>query len=176
MARAGDGIRLRVATLKRPEGIPERPAQAQTQTNPAGSSPQIVVSVPGQGNILIGDDPPLPPSQNQAVNNNISVFDQQRQPASQQTTPQQTAQTPPRQPQANLEPVGGKIAKIRYQVPPLARPLRLKIELMDPSGTKVLVERDAKSGEYVSLDAPYSKECVVMIYLGNQFVWQDRYM
>jgi serine/threonine-protein kinase len=47
---------------------------------------------------------------------------------------------------------------------------------MDPSGTKVLLERDAKSGEYVSLDAPYSKECVVSIYLGNQFVWQDKYM
>jgi len=183
MARAGDGVRLRVATNKRPDGIPERPANQAQTTAPADSSPRIVVTVPGQGDVLIGDDPPLPPSQAQSVNTNISVFDQQRQPVSPQATPQppqQTAQTPQKQPagnqQADLQPVGGKIARIRYQVPPLARPLRLKIELMDPSGTKVLLERDAKSGEYVALDAPYSKECVVMIYLGNQFVWQDRYM
>jgi len=190
MARAGDGIRLRVATNKRPDGIPERPGpaaqgqvQAQAQTTTPGASPQVVVTVPGHGNILIGNDPPLPSSQVKAVDTNISVFDQPRQPASPQATPQpqqQTAQPQQRQPggnqQANLQPVGGKIAKIRYQVPPLARPLRLKIELMDPSGTKVLLERDARSGEYVALDAPYSKECVVMIYLGNQFVWQDRYM
>jgi serine/threonine-protein kinase len=98
----------------------------------------------------------------------------QRQPDAQQQQGQGQSQG---QAQGNLQPVvGGKIAKIRYQVPPLARPLKLKIELMDPSGTKVLLERDAKSGEYVSLDAPYSKECVVMIYLGEQFVWQDRYM
>jgi serine/threonine-protein kinase len=54
--------------------------------------------------------------------------------------------------------------------------LQLKIELVDPSGAKVLVEREAKSGEYVSLDAPYSRECAVTIYLGGEFVWQDRYM
>jgi serine/threonine-protein kinase len=188
MARAGDGIRLRVATTRRPEGIPERPAQTPTQASPTpGSSSQIVVTVPGQGDIFIGmpgDSPSLPPSQARAVDPNISVFDQQsRQPAPAPVTPQptQTAQTPQVQPQTgnqqpDLQPVGGKIAKIRYQVPPLARPLRLKIELMDPSGTKVLLERDARSGEYVSLDAPYSKECVVRVYLGNQFVWQDRYM
>jgi len=182
-ARAGDGIRLRIATSKRPDGVPERPVQAQTNATTVTSSPQIVVTVPGQGNVLIGDEPPNPlsPSQVQSVNTEISVFDQQRQPATSQTSAQssqQTAQTqqPAGNQQANLEPVGGKIAKIRYQVPPLARPLQLKIELMDPSGTKVLLDRDARSGEYVSLDAPYSKECVVMIYLGNQFVWQDRYM
>jgi serine/threonine-protein kinase len=75
-----------------------------------------------------------------------------------------------------LQPLGGKIAHIRYQVPPLARPLHLKIEMVDPSGKKVLLDRAAKSGEYVSLDAPYSRECAVTIYLGGEFVWQDRYM
>ena len=73
-------------------------------------------------------------------------------------------------------PVGEKIARIRYQVPPLSRPLQLKIELTDPTGTKVILDRSAKSAEYVSLDAPYSKECAVTIYLGGEFVWQDRYM
>ncbi|MDR1648945.1 MAG: penicillin-binding protein, partial [Synergistaceae bacterium] len=74
------------------------------------------------------------------------------------------------------QPLGGKIARIRYQVPPLARPLHLKIEMVDPSGSKVLLDRSAKSGEYVSIDAPYSRECAVTIYLGGEFVWQDRYM
>jgi serine/threonine-protein kinase len=75
-----------------------------------------------------------------------------------------------------LQPLGGKIARIRYQVPPLARPLHLKIEMVDPSGKKTLLDRAARSGEYVSLDAPYSRECAVTIYLGGEFVWQDRYM
>ena len=195
MAQAGDGVRLRVATTTRPEGVPERPVvQTPQQTTPSGPSNQLVVTVPGQGDVLIGDNHPLPPSQNRPVDTNISVFDQQnRRPATtpqtppqpQPQTPQtaqtpQTPQTPPRPtvvtPPANLEPVGGKIARIRYQVPPLARPLQLKIELTDPSGTRVLLERDARSGEYVSLDAPYSKECVVRVYLGSQFVWQDRYI
>jgi serine/threonine-protein kinase len=74
------------------------------------------------------------------------------------------------------QPLGGKIARIRYQVPPLTRPLHLKIEMVDPSGSKVLLDRAAKSGEYVSIDAPYSRECAVTIYLGGEFVWQDRYM
>ncbi|MCL2009577.1 MAG: PASTA domain-containing protein [Synergistaceae bacterium] len=180
MARAGDGIRLRVATTRRPDGVPERPVQAQTPANEPSS--QVVVTVPGQGNVLIGVDPARPTSEVQAVNTNISVFDQQSRPVSPQPEPQQpvpppAAQAPPAgTQQANLEPVGGKIAKIRYQVPPLARPLQLKIELVDPTGTKVLLDRDARSGEYVSLDAPYSRECVVSIYLGGQFVWQDRYM
>jgi serine/threonine-protein kinase len=54
--------------------------------------------------------------------------------------------------------------------------LNLKIELVDPSGMKVLLDRNAKGGEFVSLDASYSKECAVTIYLGGEFVWQDRYM
>jgi len=186
MARAGDGIRLRVATNRRPDGVPERPVQAQTQTAPNDPSNQIVVTVPGQGNILIGNEPSLPPEQIRPIDTTISVFDQQRQPAATQpVTPpappaEQTAQTPQTQPasnqQINLTPVGEKIARIRYQVPPLARPLPLRIEITDPSGSRVLLERDARSGEFISLDAPYSRESVVRIYLGNQFVWQDRFM
>jgi serine/threonine-protein kinase len=203
-ARAGDGVRLRVATTRRPAGVPEPPAPAAvnpgTSTSP---SSQIVVTVPGQGDILIGDDidpnaPAVPP---RAVDPNVSVFDQRpqviqnpsasagtpaavvvqvpnSQPSNTQTPPaanEGTRGTPQPQP-VNLQPVGGKLARIRYQVPPLARPLQLKIELVDPSGSKVLVEREAKSGEYVSLDAPYSRECAVTIYLGGEFVWQDRYM
>ncbi len=80
-------------------------------------------------------------------------------------------QTPP-PPQL---PAGSKTAKVRYQVPPLAKPLSLKIELMDDYGTRVLKDETAKSGEYISMDVPYSGEARITIYLGGDFVWQDRY-
>ncbi|MDR2137017.1 MAG: PASTA domain-containing protein [Synergistaceae bacterium] len=211
-ARVGDSVRLKIATARRPQGVPEPPATAPT-TVPGASSqvqvqensrPQVVVTVPGHGEIFVGEgfDPKAPATPMQAVDSNISVFDQRssnrtsavvRAPQLPASTPQPAASPLPapatrtapagnsgtqaRTPQpANLLPVGGKLARIRYQVPPLSRPLQLKIELVDPSGTKVLVNRQAKSGEYLSLDAPYSKECTVTIYLGGDFVWQDRYM
>ncbi len=68
-----------------------------------------------------------------------------------------------------------KIAKIRYQVPPLSQSLSLKIELIDKEGTRVVLDREARGGEYISLDEGYSEEAVVTIYLGGDFVWQDKY-
>jgi serine/threonine-protein kinase len=199
-ARVGDGVRLRVATTKRPAGVPEPPAPAPSPTTaPERPGSQIVVNVPGHGDIFVGEgiDPNAPPVPSRAVDPNVSVFDQRpqvtpspspsagaqasaaNQPAPQAANPPAPAANPGAQGRSqplNLQPIGGKLARIRYQVPPLARPLQLKIELVDPSGTKVLVEREAKSGEYVSLDAPYSRECAVTIYLGGVFVWQDKYM
>ncbi|MDR1979515.1 MAG: PASTA domain-containing protein [Synergistaceae bacterium] len=219
-ARVGDGVRLRVATTRRPAGVPEPPASiaANPSALPGRTASQIVVTVPGHGDIFVGEgiDPNAPATPARVVDSNVSVFDQRpqviqnpslsantpipattapatTQPPAQAATGQAPQAANPQNPQAantqatnparpgtsqpvNLQPVGGKIARVRYQVPPLARSLQLKIELVDPSGSKVLLERDAKSGEYVSLDAPYSKECVVTIYLGGEFVWQDRYM
>ena len=80
----------------------------------------------------------------------------------------------PRTPVPLVSP-GGKVAKVRYQVPPLAQPLDLKIEMVDPSGKKVVLDRKARSGELVSLSVPYEKECVVTFYLGGEFVWQDKF-
>ena len=68
-----------------------------------------------------------------------------------------------------------KTAKIRYQVPPLSKPLSLKIEMKDASGTRTLKDITAKSGEYISLNVPYSGDAVVTILLGGDFVWQDRF-
>ena len=65
--------------------------------------------------------------------------------------------------------------KWRYQVPPLTKQMPLKIEIVDGSGTRVLLNREVKGGEYVSLEAPYIEEGVVTIFLGGEFVWQDRY-
>ena len=66
-------------------------------------------------------------------------------------------------------------AKIRYIVPPLTKPLSLKIEMVDARGTKILLGKDVKGGERISLDAPFVSEGVVTIFLGGEFVWQERY-
>jgi serine/threonine-protein kinase len=46
---------------------------------------------------------------------------------------------------------------------------------VDKNGTRVLLDRPANAGEYISLDAPYEGQSSVTIYLGGEFVWQDRY-
>jgi len=186
MAREGDGVRLRVATHTRPAGTPEPP------------EPQVA-ELPVQDDVLIGNETLLPPAHitpfvaSPAVTPAVGLgtLGQQQptgQPQTQATQPTQPAEQPqvlpayaqpqPVQPvqQVNLEPAGGRIARIRYQVPPLTRPLPLRIELTDPSGRRVLLDRDARSGEHISLDVPYTRESVVTIYLGDQFVWQDRFM
>lgn len=107
------------------------------------------------------------------------VVEAPQQPAQAETPP--AAETQPAQPPQQEEPKAErpagpqKTAKVRYQVPPLAKPLSLKIELMDDYGTRVLKDGTAKSGEYISLNVPYSGEARVTIYLGGEFVWQDRY-
>ncbi len=87
--------------------------------------------------------------------------------------PGQENQPAPAQPKPGAPATGS--AKIRYQVPPLTKPLSLKIELVDTSGTRTILSRDVKGGEYISLDSPFNREAVVTIYLGGEFVWQERY-
>lgn len=76
-------------------------------------------------------------------------------------------------PAAPAEPA--KTARIRYQVPPLTKPMQLKIEMIDVTGTHEILNRSVNGGEYISVDAPYHKEAAITIYLGGTFVWQDRY-
>ena len=68
-----------------------------------------------------------------------------------------------------------KVAKIRYQVPPLTKPLSLKIEIVDVNGTRTLKDTQTGGSEYITLDAPYAGEARVLIHLGGDFVWQDRF-
>ncbi len=77
-----------------------------------------------------------------------------------------------------LAPAAGnkqRIAKVRYQVPPLSKSMALRIEMVDANGTRQLMSREVRGGEYISLDAPFTTEGVVTIYLGGEFVWQDRF-
>ena len=68
-----------------------------------------------------------------------------------------------------------KTAKLRYQVPPLSKPLSLKIELTDDTGTKVIKDVMANSTEYISMNVPFTGQATITIYLGGDFVWQDRF-
>lgn len=68
-----------------------------------------------------------------------------------------------------------KTAKIRYQVPPLSKPMSLKIEMKDASGMRVLKDIMAQGGEYISMNAGYAAEATITIFLGGEFVWQDRF-
>lgn len=69
---------------------------------------------------------------------------------------------------------GNKTAKVRYVVPPIARPMNLRIELTDPSGKRNILNRQVRTGEVVNTTAKYSGECVITMYLGGEFVWQER--
>ena len=67
-----------------------------------------------------------------------------------------------------------KIATIRYQAPPVKNQT-LVIEIVDKNGERKLLSRKVNAGENIRLKAPYEGEAIVTIYLGGNFVWQDRY-
>jgi serine/threonine-protein kinase len=85
-------------------------------------------------------------------------------------SPPTRTQTDPPAPLANR-----KAAKLSYQVPPLSRPLALKIEISDANGTRVLRDQQANGGEYISIEAPYSGSANVKVHLGGELIWQEKY-
>lgn len=106
---------------------------------------------------------------------NTTVYQPQTQtqpPASAPAAAQQP-QTPSQPPAAPTTPT--KTAKIRYQVPPLSRPLLFKVSITDTNGTRVLRNNEAKGGEFFSMDIGYTGEANVVVQLDNETVWQERY-
>ena len=70
----------------------------------------------------------------------------------------------------------GKIAKIRYQTPPITgNNLSLKIVINDSNGTRVLRDGVAHSLEYISMNTRYQGTAKVTIYLGGEEVWHDKF-
>lgn len=66
--------------------------------------------------------------------------------------------------------------KLRYVILfPLSRPLSLEIKATDKRGERTVLNKEVKGGEYIKLDVPYTEELVVTIYLGGEFVWEERY-
>ena len=191
--KAGSGVRLKIASLNRPAGdttTPEprkdvrrvTPQQSQQPTTPTPTPTErggrVVVNVPGQGEIFIGDGTTPADTPITEADPNVPVIEQTRRPVTPTPARPQTPQTPaqpPAQTPAQPSGSGSKTARIRYQVPPLTSPMNLRIELTDPSGKRDVLNRQARSGESVSVTAPYTRECVVTVYLGGEFVWQEKY-
>lgn len=102
----------------------------------------------------------------------------QEAPVSRPPTP--VAVSPEVRPPKPAEPapkpaVAQKTAKVRYQVPPLTKPMPLKIEITDVAGKRVLRDSQTPGGEYISINAPYEDEAAITIFLGGEFVWQDKF-
>ncbi|MBQ2616461.1 MAG: PASTA domain-containing protein [Synergistaceae bacterium] len=185
--RAGQGVILKLATQRRPAGFmdaksdttstaggtarrvssqqsQEKPAaQSQTsQPKPQQSQPQFAQTPPKKEEEFTGDDyTRTSPASTQTASR----------PATSQTA-SRPASTP-----ATTQPTssgGNKTARIRYVVPPLARPMELRIEVTDPAGKRTVLNRQVRSGESISTTASYSNECLITYYLGGESVWQER--
>ena len=145
------------------------PAPAQTPSQQAGKG--VTVSVRGQEDVFIGDDYAGSPTRTQAATTPASRPSTSTGTRTASTTPAPAA---PAQTPAASQAGGSKTARIRYQVPPIARPMDLRIELTDPSGKRDVFNRQVRSGESINTTARYTQECVISIYLGGEFVWQER--
>lgn len=164
-----------------PEGTvlstsPNRGARVQS-----GTLVNIVVAREPQA-----DDPePRGPDQSRAEPVRTVVIQDQPAPAA-PTAPAAPAVPPaqpnvkPPAPEVKPEPPAQpsepkKTAKVRYQVPPLTKPMALKIEMTDAGGKKSLRDSQTSGNEYISLNVPYTKEATITIFLGGEFVWQDHF-
>lgn len=96
-------------------------------------------------------------------------------PGIQQPTIEQPVAPTPQVPVTPPPATPTKTAKIRYQVPPLTRPLHFKITIDDERGTRVLREQQARGGEYVTMDIGYTGSATVTVQLDGETVWQDKY-
>ncbi|MBQ7733455.1 MAG: PASTA domain-containing protein [Synergistaceae bacterium] len=197
--RAGQGVILKLATQRRPAGYMDDKSdnpnvrrvtsnqgqqqqtqartQAQTQTqNQTQAGRPVAVQVPGQDDVFIGDDYETPAAANNTNNTRTVAQTQTQTQAQAKNQAQSQANTPPAQSQAQAPAASGgsKTARIRYIVPPIGRPMDLRIEITDPSGTRSVLNRQVKGGESINTTASYSNECVISYYLGGQSVWQDK--
>ena len=176
--RAGQGVILKLATQRRPAGFMD--AKSSTASNADGTgtarrvtSQQTQDQKPAQSQQTQTAKAPLPPVQND--NTEFTGDDYTRTPAK-TTTAQQPSQQKASSPAQTSRPASGgtKTARIRYVVPPIARPMALRIEITYPSGKRDIMNRQVRSGESINTTASYTQECVITMYLGGEFVWQER--
>ena len=145
---SGSAVTITVATLKKPP-VAETP---KVPGIPADQTSSPIETAPATGPATVSTA--LPPGTDPGA------------------TPPAPGEPAAATPEASTP---SKTAKIRYQVPPLTRPMELKIEIVDTAGTREILNRQVNGGEYLTLDAPYRETAAVTIYLGGMFVWQDRY-
>ena len=183
--RAGQGVILKLATQRRPAGFmdsdsrstrtengtvrrvtsnktqeqEQKPAQQAQQTPP----PAKTEPAPKQEEEFTGDD-------YLASRTGTST------PA---RTSQQTSQPPAKTQQSentqqSSSSGGSKTARIRYMIPPIVKPMDFRIEITDPAGKRTVLNRQVRGGESISLNASYTKECLITYYLGGESVGQER--
>ena len=177
----GRAVALYIASAPDPATQAQAQAQAEAQTQPEpqpqpqapppDALPQAVIS-PSAGQAT--ETPTWNPNQPTQLQTTSQQPGQEAAPPAQQPPPQQQVQQPVPTPIPAPQP-GDKTARVRYQVPPLARPLDLNIVMNDQSGTRTLSQQQVQGGEYISMDVPYSGIATVTVRLGNQQVWQERY-
>ena len=169
--KAGEGVILKLATQRRPAGFMDADSSSNVRrvTSQQNTPAEQPAATPKPQTAQ------TPPAQTKAQTPQEAI----RQ-AAQQSTPaanNQTTPAPSQTPAATPAPAasgGSKTARIRYVVPPIARPMNLRIELTDPSGKRDVLNRQVRGGESINTTAKYTNECVITIYLGGEFVWQDR--
>ena len=162
----GSRITLTVATTSRAQaGNPEADNQEDTEAPPTKAVTEKAPE-PAEKAVVQPKKAEVPPSV----------------PTPQQTAPKPaTKVVPASSAQDAPEPIPSKTeeprhtARVRYQVPPLSKPLSLRIEVVDSEGTRTVLDREVKGGESIAVNVPYAGEAAVTVFLGGEFVWQDRY-
>ena len=178
--KAGEGVILKLATQRRPAGFMDANSGTtgkrivtqngetvqQTSTAPAKTTPpQPAKAQTPQEAIRQATQASSQQNTQTAAKAAATAAPAQTQAKSSTPAPSQPAQTPSG---------GSKTARIRYVVPPIARPMQLRIELTDPAGKRDILNKQVRTGESINTTAKYSNECVITIYLGGEFVWQER--
>ena len=189
--RAGQGVILKLATQRRPAGYMGADSKVTTTENGTArrvSSQRDTDDNPApktQPSKMTAQTPPQktpePPK------NDEEEFVGQDDYTAMTPSPQKTSSTPPANtpstppattPAPSTPPAtssgGTKTAKIRYPVPPIGRPMNLRIEVVDPSGKRDILSRQVKGGETISATANYTQECIITVYLGGEAVWNDK--
>ena len=177
-------VTVRVRTTATPAGLVVGTAPRGGSKVPGGSKVTLRVAVeptPAETSGTTEGQPPAETSPGE-TDSSTSVQEPAPSPTTQRVAPSPkpvptSVPEPTKAPKAATPNAGEprKVAKIRYQVPPLSHPLALRIEMADRGGNRVVKEMQAKGGEYLSLDVPFAGEARVTIYLGGEFVWQDRF-
>ena len=189
--RAGQGVILKLATQRRPAGYMGADSKVTTTEN--GTARRVSSQRDTDDNPAPKTQPSkttaqTPPQKTpEPPKNDEEEFVGQDDYTAMTPSPQKTSSTPPANtpstppattPAPSTPPAtssgGTKTAKIRYPVPPIGRPMNLRIEVVDPSGKRDILSRQVKGGETISATANYTQECIITVYLGGEAVWNDK--
>lgn len=193
--RAGQGVILKIASQRRPAGF--MGADSKTVTTENGTARRVTSN---RDNDKDKDTEKKQASQTQSQKTTAQTQTAKTPPEPKQPEPKQEEEflgdeyrntqansqrasstvntqktSEPEKASAPSKPSGGsKTAKIRYPVPPIGRPMSLRIEVVDPSGKRDIMSRQVKGGETINATANYSQECIITVYLGGEAVWTDK--